>query len=78
MGDPSIYNNYSENVRLGFNFADLIFVVCQSTVKTAKIGSLENFRLYGIHALTQLNLPTCLYIHYESQDYKINVDTRYC
>ena len=36
---------YSENVRLGFYFADLIFVVCQST---AKIGSLENFRLYGI------------------------------
>ena len=25
----------------------LIFVVCQSTAKTAKIGSLENFRLYG-------------------------------
>ena len=40
MGDPS-----SENVHLGFYFADLIFVVCQST---AKIGSLENFRLYGI------------------------------
>ena len=34
-----------ENVRLGFYFADLIFVVCQST---ATIGSLENFRLYGI------------------------------
>ena len=31
-------------MRLGFYFADLIFVVCQST---AKIGSLENFRLYG-------------------------------
>ena len=44
MGDPS-----SENVRLGFYFTDLIFVVCQSTVKTAKIGSLENFRLYGIY-----------------------------
>ena len=42
MGDPS-----RENVRLGFYFADLIFVVCQSTAKTAKIGSLENFRLYG-------------------------------
>ena len=27
----------------GFNFR-----VCQSTAKTAKIGSLENFRLYGI------------------------------
>ena len=40
MGDPS-----SENVRLGFYFADLIFVVCQST---AKIGSLKNFRLYGM------------------------------
>ena len=33
-----------ENVRLGFYFADLIFVVCQST---ATIRSLENFRLYG-------------------------------
>ena len=42
MGDPS-----RENVRLGFYFADLIFVVCQSTAKTAKIGSLKNFRLYG-------------------------------
>ena len=37
----------SENVCLGFCFADLIFVVCQSTAKTAKIGSLDNFRLYG-------------------------------
>ena len=36
-----------ENVRLGFCFADLIIVVCQSTAKTAKIGSLENFCLYG-------------------------------
>ena len=36
-----------ENLRLGFYFADLIFVVCQSTAKTAKIGSLENIRLYG-------------------------------
>ena len=31
----------SENVRLGFYFADLIFVVCQSTAKTAEIGSYE-------------------------------------
>ena len=45
MDVPGIY---SENVRLGFYFTDLIFVVCQSTAKTAKIGSLENFRLYGI------------------------------
>ena len=44
MGDPS-----SENVRLGFYFGDLIFVVRQSTAKTAKMGSLGNFRLYGIH-----------------------------
>ena len=36
----------SENVRLGFYFADLIFVVCPSTMKTAKIGSIENFRLF--------------------------------
>ena len=28
-------------------FAGLIFVVCQSTVKSAKIGPLENFTLYG-------------------------------
>ena len=27
----------SENVRLRFHFTDLLFVVCQSTVKTAKI-----------------------------------------
>ena len=37
----------SENVHSGFYFADLIFMVCQSTAKTAKIGSLKNFRLYG-------------------------------
>ena len=41
MGDPS-----SENVCLGIDFADLIFVVCQST---AKIGSLEDFLLYGTY-----------------------------
>ena len=29
-------------------FRGLNFVVCQSTPKTAKIGSLENIRLYGI------------------------------
>ena len=29
-------------------FAGLIFVVCQLTAKTAKIGPLENFPLYGI------------------------------
>ena len=34
----------SENVRLGYYFADLIFVVCQST---AKIGSLEKSWLYS-------------------------------
>ena len=33
---------------LAFYFADLIFVDRQSTAKTAKIGSLENFRPYGI------------------------------
>ena len=38
----------SENVRLGFYFADLIFVVCLSTAKTAKIGSIEKIRLYGM------------------------------
>ena len=32
----------------GFYFADLISVVCQSTAITAKIESLENFRLYGM------------------------------
>ena len=46
----------SENVRLGFYFADLIFVVCQSTAKTAKIGSLENFRLYGIQVAVSYNI----------------------
>ena len=38
----------SEIVCGEFYFADLIFVVRESTSKTAKIGSLENFRLYGI------------------------------
>ena len=40
-----------ENLRIGFYFAGLIFVVCQSTAKTAKIGPLENFPLYGILVL---------------------------
>ena len=39
-----------ENVWLGFYYVDLIFVVCQSTAKTA-IGSFEYFRPYG----------TCIY-----------------
>ena len=51
MGDPS-----RENVRLGFYFADLNFVVCQSIAKTAKIGSLENFRLYGNYMLKKWRL----------------------
>ena len=41
----------SENVRSDFYFADLIFVVFQSSAKTAKIGSLENFRLHGTFSL---------------------------
>ena len=36
-----------ENLRIGFYCAGLIFVVCQSTAKTAKIGPFENFPLYG-------------------------------
>ena len=35
-------------VRLGILFRDLIFVDRQSTTKTAKIGSLENFWPYGM------------------------------
>ena len=35
----------NELVHKEFYFADLIFVVFESTAKTAKIGSLENFRL---------------------------------
>ena len=46
MGYPS-----SENVRLGFYFADLIFVVCQSTAKTAKIGSLEISGYTAVHVI---------------------------
>ena len=37
----------NEKVRLGCYFADLISVVCQSTAKTVKIRSLENFWLYS-------------------------------
>ena len=36
---------------MDFYFADLIFVDCCSTAKTVKIGSLKNFRLYGIHSV---------------------------
>ena len=45
-----------KNVHLGFYFADLIFVNGQSTAKTAKIGSLENFRPYGISRLCMCNI----------------------
>ena len=31
-----------------FYFVELIFVDCCSNAKTAKIGSLKNFRLYGV------------------------------
>ena len=48
-------------VRLGFYFADLIFVDRQSTAKTAKIGSLENFRPYGIHGLSLTPIPAVMY-----------------
>ena len=37
-----------KNIRLDFYFVGLIFVVPQLTVKTAKIGSNENFWLYGM------------------------------
>ena len=43
----------SEIVSEEFYFADLIFVVCESTAKTTKIGSLENFQLYGMHGHAQ-------------------------
>ena len=33
-----------KNLRIGFYFAGLIFVVCQSTAKTTKIGPLKNSR----------------------------------
>ena len=36
-----------ENMRLGFCFADLSFMDYKSTMKTAKIGYLKNFRPYG-------------------------------
>ena len=48
----------SENICLCFYFADLIFVVCWSTAKTAKITTFENFRLlwYGICTLTLVHM----------------------
>ena len=39
-----------------------MFVVCQSTAKTAKIGSLENFRQYGIDKIKERVLDTAIYI----------------
>ena len=38
-----------KNLRIGFYFAGLIFMVCQSTAKATKIGPLKNFPLYGIN-----------------------------
>ena len=55
--DVIFVDGRSENVRLGVYFADLIFVVCQSTAKTTKIGSLENFRLYGNMCIVNVHLP---------------------
>ena len=45
----------SENLSVGIYFASLIFAVCQSTVKTAKIGPSKNFQLYG----TTINALAC-------------------
>ena len=62
-----IINLVSSVVHLSFYFADLIFVVCQSTAKSAKIGSLESFRLYSnniIQTILLLLYKTCtLYSH---------------
>ena len=65
----------SENVHLGFYFADLIFVVFQSTAKTMKIGSLEN--LYGIFNVVSY-IPvycTCLGYIIKSREYHIENNT---
>ena len=40
-------------------------MVCQSTAKTAKIGSLENFRLYGIYYFKYVSSHS--YYHYHLQ-----------
>ena len=37
-----------ENLHADIYFVSLIFMVCQSTAKTAKIGPYENFPLCGI------------------------------
>ena len=49
MTTPSVSHACAvcENGREGCHFMDLIFVHCQSTTKTVKIGSLENLRLCG-------------------------------
>ena len=44
-----------ENLHVGIYFTSLIFVVCQSTVKTAKIGPHKNFLLYS----TTINVLAC-------------------
>ena len=38
-----------------FYFADLIIVVCESTAKTTKVGSLEDFQVYGICSVRMTN-----------------------
>ena len=60
----------SESVYEVFYFVELIFLVCQSTVKAAKIGSLESFQLYRItlnvhmHNVMVISLSVC----YQSTD----------
>ena len=36
-----------------------MFVVGQKTSKSAKIFTLENFRLYGIHIMVSLSFSVC-------------------
>ena len=50
MATPSANHTYlgRKKVCVGICFAGLIFAVCQSTTKTAKIGPHQNFTLYSI------------------------------
>ena len=43
-----------KNLHVGIYFTSLIFAVCQSTAKTAKIGPYKNFPLYTVQLLMLL------------------------
>ena len=57
-------NHYAiAHMQVAIYIIDLIFVDHCSTVKTAKIGSLENFQLYGNNIMIMYSQVNMMFIH---------------